>query len=108
MSVAPSEPPAVRAVPSPAGQRRSARRIPDHSVEGVLARVLRDAMADDWNPVVGARRVLLHVQGDEELLRRARGRLRDARGDRVPLVRARAVASLNLALGSLLEEIPTT
>lgn len=109
MTAAPLDPSTVHALPAghrPGTQRRSARRIPDRSVEGVLARVLRDALADDWDPFVGSRRALLHVQGDVDLLRRARTRLRDARGDRVPLVRARAVASLNLAITSLEDDGP--
>jgi hypothetical protein len=107
MSAARFEPPTFQATPWADVPHRTARRVPHRSVEGVLARVLRDAMTDDWNPVVGAHRAVLHVQGDEELLRRAHRRLVDTPGDRVPLVRARAVASLKLAIGSL-EDPPDT
>lgn len=85
-------------VPQP---RRTARVVAPDTAEGVLLHVLREVMAaPDGEPDLAqvARRLALRVRGRSALLHQARIRLQRRGADRASLLRARALAVLDLAL----------
>ena len=79
---------------------RSVRVIPACSPQWVVLFVMREALCPDWAPASAAARLLDHVR-DPYVLRHARGRLQKVIGERTTLHEARAVATLNLAIGRL-------
>jgi len=83
-----------------AAGRRSVRVIPACSPQWAVLYVMREALRPEWAPAPAAARLLDHVH-DPFVLRHARGRLQKVIGEHATLHEARAVATLNLAIGRL-------
>lgn len=84
--------------------RRIARLVPPGTSQAVVLKAVRNALLVGWAPTAAARTLLEYVDGDTALLRQARLRLRSTAIGRPTLVRARAIASLNIAIATLDEE----
>ena len=78
-------------------QRRSARLIPADSPQWVVVHALREALSPAWTPDTAADHLLERVGGCE-VLRLARLRLRRLGAQRMTVLQARALATLNLAI----------
>lgn len=90
----------VASVSGPVEQRRVARSIPAGSPGWVVLAVVRAVLEPSWAPIDAAQALLVDVD-DLQVLRRARARLRAASEDRMTLCVARALATLNTAVGLL-------
>lgn len=86
--------------PRPVERRRVARLVPAQSPRWVVLEVVRAGLEPSWVPTDAAQALLADVD-DLRLLRCARARLRAAAEDRMTLCVARAVATLNTAIGLL-------
>lgn len=82
------------------GQRRVARRVPAGSPQWVLLQVVRDVLSPAWAPASSALRLVREVR-DPRVLRQARALLRLTPGERITLIQARVLATLNLAIKHL-------
>ena len=82
------------------GQRRVARLVRAGSPQWVLLQVVRDVLSPAWAPASSALRLVSQVR-DPGVLRQARALLRLAPGERITLIQARALATLNLAITHL-------
>lgn len=90
----------LSAEPMVGDRRRVVQLVPARTPEWVLIRVLRDARTDTWRPIPSAHRLLGDIT-DGRVLRRARSLLRRAGEGRMSPAQARALATLNVAVGLL-------
>lgn len=83
---------------SPVRDRRGVP-LPTRTPKGVVLRVVRSAMAADWRPFDAAASLLGYVDGNIRLLEVARARVLACVSGSPTVVQARALATLNVALG---------
>ncbi len=81
--------------------RRVAHLVPAGTSAAVVVHLIRTVMDPAWSPVDAAADVAEHVRGDVALLRQARLRLLQCTRFRSTVAEARALATVNLAIGSL-------
>ena len=92
---------------SDAASRRLARTIPGGTSAAVVVHLIRTAMHPGWTPAAASASAVTYAQGDLALLRLTRLRLRQSTRFRSTLAEARALATVNLAISSLEDEVST-
>jgi hypothetical protein len=90
---------------SDAGSRRLVRTVPGGTSAALVVHLIRTAMQPGWTPAAASTAVVTYAQGDLALLRLTRLRLRQSTRFRSTLAEARALATVNLAISSLEDEV---
>lgn len=80
---------------------RAVRRVPVHSTEGVLIRVLREVRSPHWTAVDAGVALAAHVEGDLRRLRSARVHVVVASLDHRTVCDVRALATIDVAIAQI-------
>ena len=89
----------------PQAQRRATGApLPAPSPKGVVLRVVRSAMAEEWTPFAAADDLVSYVDDDVRLLEIARARIHACVLDSSTVMQARALATLNVAITKVREQ----